>query len=58
MLCETQWLLVSAAVKCVSMIGKTVEIPNVEVEIQLPKNNDDDDEEITEFESMFITQFV
>lgn len=53
MLCETQWLLVSAAVKCTSMIGKTVEIPNVQVEIQVQCNNDDgDDEELAEYKSI------
>ncbi|XP_068144819.1 proteasome-associated protein ECM29 homolog [Drosophila tropicalis] len=59
-LCESQWLLVSAAVKCISMIGKTVEIPNVQVEIQLPSSNtsdnsntiaDDDEEEYRSIES-------
>ncbi|EDV98206.1 GH22981 [Drosophila grimshawi] len=55
MLCETQWLLVSAAVKCTSMIGKTVEIPNVQVEIQVQCNdndNDNDDEELAEFKNI------
>ncbi|XP_017039245.1 proteasome-associated protein ECM29 homolog [Drosophila ficusphila] len=51
-LCESQWLLVSAAVKCISMIGKTVEIPNVPVEIQVPTNDGDDDEEMTEYTSI------
>ncbi|KAL7736336.1 hypothetical protein ACLKA6_014807 [Drosophila palustris] len=54
MLCETRWLLVSAAVKCTSMIGKTVEIPNVQVEIQVPcsNNDDEDDEELAEYKSI------
>ncbi|KAH8348771.1 hypothetical protein KR084_010854, partial [Drosophila pseudotakahashii] len=51
-LCESQWLLVSAAVKCISMIGKAVEIPNVTVEIQVPSNDGDDDEEMTEYTSI------
>jgi len=51
-LCESQWLLVSAAVKCISMIGKAVEIPNVTVEIQVPSNDADDDEEMTEYRSI------
>ncbi|ALC41834.1 CG8858 [Drosophila busckii] len=53
MLCESQWLLVSAAVKCTSMVGKVVEIPNVQVEIQVPKGtaNDDDDEQLAEVTS-------
>ncbi|EDV56365.1 proteasome-associated protein ECM29 homolog [Drosophila erecta] len=51
-LCESQWLLVSAAVKCISMIGKAVEIPNVPVEIQVPSNDEDDDEEMTEYTSI------
>ncbi|XP_016928880.3 proteasome-associated protein ECM29 homolog [Drosophila suzukii] len=51
-LCESQWLLVSAAVKCISMIGKAVEIPNVTVEIQVPSNDADDDEEMTEYTSI------
>lgn len=51
MLCETQWLLVSAAVKCTSMIGKTVEIPNVQVEIQV-QCNDGDEEELAEYKSI------
>ncbi|XP_030379976.1 proteasome-associated protein ECM29 homolog [Scaptodrosophila lebanonensis] len=40
MLSETQWLLVSAAVKCICMIGKTVQIPNVHEEFQVICNND------------------
>ncbi|KAH8405828.1 hypothetical protein KR215_009962, partial [Drosophila sulfurigaster] len=54
MLCDTRWLLVSAAVKCTSMIGKTVEIPNVQVEIQVQcsNNDDDDDEELAEYKSI------
>ncbi|KAH8285548.1 hypothetical protein KR054_010857, partial [Drosophila jambulina] len=51
-LCESQWLLVSAAVKCISMIGKAVQIPNVKVEIQVPTNDADDDEEMTEYTSI------
>ncbi|XP_036334369.1 proteasome-associated protein ECM29 homolog [Rhagoletis pomonella] len=47
MMHESQWLLVAAAVKCISMIGKMAIIPNVEVEILIPvssdKNDDDDD---------------
>nr|XP_014085277.2 proteasome-associated protein ECM29 homolog [Bactrocera oleae] len=46
MMHESQWLLVAAAVKCISMIGKMAVIPNVEVEILVPvagdKNDDDD----------------
>ncbi|CAD7011930.1 unnamed protein product [Ceratitis capitata] len=49
MMHESQWLLVAAAVKCISMIGKMAIIPNVEVEIQVAvssdKNDDDDDVE-------------
>ncbi|KAH8398984.1 hypothetical protein KR222_007687, partial [Zaprionus bogoriensis] len=54
MLFETQWLLVSAAVKCTSMIGKTVEIPNVQVEIQIACGNNDnyDEEELGELKSI------
>ncbi|XP_052840253.1 LOW QUALITY PROTEIN: proteasome-associated protein ECM29 homolog [Drosophila gunungcola] len=51
-LCESQWLLVSAAVKCISMIGKAVQIPNVTVEIQVPTNDGDDDDEMTEYTSI------
>ncbi|KAH8320498.1 hypothetical protein KR067_004311, partial [Drosophila pandora] len=51
-LCESQWLLVSAAVKCISMIGKAVEIPNVKVEIQVPSNDADEDEEMTDYKSI------
>ncbi|XP_037942539.1 proteasome-associated protein ECM29 homolog [Teleopsis dalmanni] len=49
MLCETQWLLVSAALNCISMIGKIVIIPNVAVEITIPKENDED--EVVEFQT-------
>ncbi|KAI9579486.1 proteasome-associated protein ECM29 homolog [Glossina fuscipes] len=49
MLCENQWLLVLAAVKCFSMLGKCVQIPNVNVEITIPKEEEaDDDEEMKE----------
>ncbi|EDW31715.1 GL11265 [Drosophila persimilis] len=53
-LCESQWLLVSAAVKCLSMIGKAVQIPNVKVEIQaaVSSNGGDDDEEMTELQNI------
>ncbi|EDW09599.1 proteasome-associated protein ECM29 homolog [Drosophila mojavensis] len=57
MLTESQWLLISAAVKCTSMIGKVVEIPNVPVEIQCAtsNNDDDDDAEMAETESIQIS---
>ncbi|KAH8402377.1 hypothetical protein KR009_011602, partial [Drosophila setifemur] len=51
-LCESQWLLVSAAVKCISMIGKAVQIPNVKLEIQVPTTDADEDEEMTEYKSV------
>lgn len=52
MMHESQWLLVAAAVKCISMIGKRAIIPNVEVEILVPVAGDkiDDDDDI-EYES-------
>lgn len=56
MLCEQQWLLVSAAVKMISMIGKNVKIPNVEVEITFQSSagpDEDDDEEMAEYKSMY-----
>ncbi|XP_055855013.1 proteasome-associated protein ECM29 homolog [Episyrphus balteatus] len=43
MLCETQPLLVSAAIKGISMIGRTVEIPDFDVEIPLQKEDENDD---------------
>lgn len=48
-----QDLLISAAVKCISMIGKYTQIPNVELEITFQKSDDDDDdEEMTEFSKL------
>lgn len=44
-----QDLLISAAVKCISMIGKYTEIPNVQLEITFEKADNDDDDEMTEY---------
>lgn len=43
MLCETQPLLVSASIKGISMIGRTVAIPDFDVEIPVQKNDENDD---------------
>ena len=43
MLCEVQPLLVSAAVKGISLIGKTTEIPDFEVEIKQHLEEDEED---------------
>uniref|UniRef100_A0A1I8PQ69 Proteasome-associated protein ECM29 homolog n=1 Tax=Stomoxys calcitrans TaxID=35570 RepID=A0A1I8PQ69_STOCA len=56
-----QHLLISAAVKCFSMISKWTEIPNVELAITFQTsdndNNDDDDEEMTEYTATGSTKF-
>ncbi|XP_065370202.1 proteasome-associated protein ECM29 homolog [Calliphora vicina] len=53
-----QDLLISAAVKCISMIGKYTEIPNVQLEITIQKTEDaDDDEEMTEYTATGFTKF-
>lgn len=51
-LCETHWLLILAAVKCFSMLGKRVEIPNIEIEISINNqtNEDEMEEEVDEQE--------
>lgn len=51
-----QDLLISAAVKCFSMIGKYTEIPNVQLEIKIQKadEEDDEDEAMSEFSKLKI----
>lgn len=55
-LCESQWLLILASVKCFSLLGKRVEIPNLGIRISLNNDQENDDESVkdtTEYKSNY-----